>query len=142
MSEENEPIASGHETVQTLSHRRILAIMAIVGFLGSLLGFIFVDWRLGLGFLIGAVLAFANYFWLKQSLKKIFARVAGGEKPRFLATNYILRYVGFGAVLLLIYLTKTISVIGVILGLTSFAFAILIEGFINIFSSLFNKKDI
>lgn len=142
MSEENEPIVSEQETAPQLSHRRILALMAAVGFVGSLLGFIYVDWKFGLGFLIGAGLAFVNYFWLKQSLKKIFARAVSGEKPRFLASHYILRYVGFGALLLVIYLTETVSVVGVILGLASFAFAIVIEGFIGIFTSLFNKKDI
>ena len=142
MSEENEPIVSEQDDVPPLSHQRILAIMAAVGILGSLLGFIYVDWQFGLGFLIGSVLAFVNYLWLKQSLKKIFARALTGEKPRFLATHYVLRYVGFGALLLVIYLTETVSVIGVILGLASFALAIMFEGFIRIFSSLFNKKDI
>jgi len=140
MSENSEQTAE--QTIQTLSHRRILTIMAAVIVVSVLLGFIFVSSFFAVGVLIGGILSFVNYYWLKQSLKRIFDRAVMGEQPRFLATRYFLRYMVFGIILAIIYLTKTVSVAAVLLGLGSFAFAIVIEGFIRLFSGLFKKREI
>jgi len=140
MSENSEQTAE--QTIQTLSHRRILTIMAAVIVVSVLLGFIFVSSFFAVGVLIGGILSFVNYYWLKQSLKRIFDRAVMGEQPRFLATRYFLRYIVFGIILAIIYLTKTVSVAAVLLGLGSFAFAIVIEGFIRLFSGLFKKREI
>ncbi len=140
MSENSEQTAE--QTIQTLSHRRILTIMAAVIIVSVLLGFIFISAFFAGGVLIGGILSFVNYYWLKQSLKRIFDRAVIGEQPRFLATRYFLRYMVFGIILAIIYLTKTVSVAAVLLGLGSFAFAIVIEGFIRLFSGLFKKREI
>lgn len=143
MSESSEPITPEQETAPpTLSHKRILAVMAIAAAVGSLLSFYFISWRFGVGVLIGGVLSLVNYYWMKRSLEKIFDRVVLEEKPRFLATRYISRYLVFGIILAIVYLTKIVPAISVILGLASFAVAIMIEGFIRIFSTNYNQKDI
>ncbi len=142
MSETNEPIAVEQENVAPLTHRRILTVMAIVAVLSGLLSFVFVSWQFGLGVLLGGILSFINYYWLKLSLKKVFDKAIHGEKPRFLAVRYISRYLVLGAVLLIVLFTKTVPVVAVILGLASFAFAIVIEGFIRLFASFFYKKEI
>jgi len=142
MSETNEPIAVEQENVAPLTHRRILTVMAIVAVLSALLSFVFVSWQFGLGVLLGGILSFINYYWLKLSLKKVFERTAHGERPRFLAVRYISRYLALGAILLIVFLTKTVSVVSVILGMASFAFAIVIEGFIRLLASFFIKKEI
>lgn len=141
MSEFEEPVETVEDTVQPITHRRILLVMAVCVVTGAILSFIFGSWQFGLGFLFGGILSFVNYYWLKVSLKKVFDSAAADEKPRISATKYLLRYVVFGGLLVLIYLTKTVPVASVILGLASFAFAVVIEAFIRIFSSFFNKKD-
>lgn len=141
MSEEEKPIQTVEQSVQPITHRRILTILAVCAVVGTIIGFVFHSALFGLGFLIGGILSFINYYWLKISLKKVFDSAEADEKPRVSATKYMLRYVVFGGLLVLIYLTKLIPMTAVILGLTSFAFAILIEAFIRIFSSFFNKKD-
>ena len=141
MSDAKEPFETVDDTVQPITHRRILSVMAVCVVVGTILSFVFGSWQFGLGFLIGGILSFINYYWLKVSLKKVFDSAEADEKPRISATKYMLRYVVFGGLLVLIYLTKTVPVAAVILGLASFAFAILIEAFIRIFSSFFNKKD-
>lgn len=142
MSDAKEPFETVEDTVQPITHRRILSVMAVCVVVGTILSFVFGSWQFGLGFLIGGILSFINYYWLKISLKKVFDSAEADEKPRISATKYMLRYVVFGGLLVLIYLTKTVPVAAVILGLASFAFAILIEAFIRVFSSFFNKKDI
>ncbi len=138
MSGETEPLEYENESIQTISHLRILILMAFVAVIGSIFGFVFISWQFGLGVVLGGILSFVNYYWLKHSLKVVFEQAENGEQPRFSGTRYILRYFVFGLVLLIIYLTKTVSVAAVILGLGSFAFAVVIEGIIRIFTS-FNR---
>lgn len=139
MSGNSEPIETEQQGVAALSHRRILWTMFAVAILGGLLGFIFVTWQFGLGILIGGALALLNYFWLKNSLRGVFARAVEGERPKFLASKYFLRYLAFGAILLIVFLTKTLPVTSVLLGLASFAFAITIEGFIRLITTFIKK---
>ncbi len=142
MSDTSESIAVEQENFVPLTHRRILIVMAAVAILGSLLGLIFVSRLFGLGVFIGGVLSFVNYYWLKFSLKKIFEQAVGGDKPSFLGLRYLFRYLILGAVLTIVFLTETIPVVAVIAGLASFAVAIVIEGFVRIFSSFFKKKEV
>jgi hypothetical protein len=142
MSEDFELIADKQENLVPLTHRRILIVMAAVAIAGSLLGFVFVSGLFGLGVLIGGVLSFVNYYWLKRSLKKIFEQAVDGEKARFLGLRYLFRYLVLGGILLIVFLTKTVPVAAVILGLASFAIAIMIEALIRLFASFFKKKEV
>lgn len=124
----------------TISPRRILWTMGVVAVLGGLAGFVFISQPFGWGILLGGILSFINYFWLKISLKKLFDNaLAHGKSPKFLAVRYLARYVLLGAVLTLIFLTHTIPVVAVILGLLSFAVAVVIEGLIRIFLTFFKN---
>ena len=135
MSEDFEPSAdqTGND-VRPLSHRRILSIMAILGIGGGIAGFAFGSLSLGLGVLIGTALAFVNYYWLKSSLRKIFAAAETGERPRMLAGKYFLRYVILAIVVAVIYAADLVSIVGLILGLGAFGFSIVVEGLIRIFN--------
>ena len=128
MSEEIEP------SVGPPSHQRILVIMAVLGVLGGIVGAIFHSAGFGLGVLIGTALAFANYYWLKISLRKIFAAAESGERPRMLAGKYFLRYIVLGLIVALIYATGIVPIVALILGLAGFGFAVVIDGMIRIVS--------
>lgn len=141
MSEETEPVAT-EQTVAEMSHRRILILMAVLVVLGSLAGFAMISGRFGLGILTGGLLAFASYYWLKRSLKVIFEKAKEGGKPRLFAFSYIARYLVFGFVVGMIYLSQAIPIAAVIAGLGSFAIAVVIEGILRIYTSFFNKRDI
>jgi uncharacterized membrane protein HdeD (DUF308 family) len=143
MSEVTDSNAALQEPPTPISNRRILWMMAVVVVLGTLASFIFGSALFGTGFLIGGVLSFINYFWLKSSLKKMFIETVEGEhKPRYTAARYISRYFTIGAVLAVIFLTHTVPIASVILGIASFAFAIIIEAFIRIFSFFFRREEI
>jgi uncharacterized membrane protein HdeD (DUF308 family) len=140
MSENSRLADIEQETITPLSHKRILSLMGIVAVLGGLASFIFVSPKFGIGFLIGGILSLINYYWLKKSLKSIFDKALAGDTPKFLATGYFLRYVSFGAVLTVVYLTKILPVVSVLLGLASFALAIIFEAILRLFSSVFKKE--
>ncbi len=142
MSEADKIIETEQPTPTVISHRRILWTMGAVALFGSLAGFIFVSWQFGLGVILGGILSLINYYWLKISLKKIFDQAVSGSKPRFLAVRYFARYLTLGVILLIVFLTKTVPIVAVILGLGSFALAIVVEGLIRLFSSFFNSKEL
>jgi hypothetical protein len=132
MADDSQPLTT--EPPSPISHRGILVKMLIVIVIGMIAGSLFFSAKAGVGVLIGGLMAFANYFWQKHSLKAIFDRAIEGRKIRFLAARYILRYVFIGGVLTAVYLTGTVSIYAVIFGLASFAIAVTIEGFTSLFS--------
>ena len=142
MGEDVKSLEINEDSFKQLSHIRILWIMGLVVVFGAVLGAIFESLIFGTGILLGGVLSFVNYYWLKQSLKSIFSVAESGVKPKLFAGSYILRYIIFALVLALIYLSKMVSMVAVILGLSSFAIAVMLEGVLRIFSSFTNKKGI
>lgn len=143
MSEISEPVAPvENESAPQLSHRRILWIMAAVLVLAAAVSLVYARRDFTLGLIIGGILAFLNYYWLKFSLKSLFERIAAaGAKPRFLAAKYFLRYATLGALVGVVYFTKIASLVAVLLGLSSIALAVVIEGLIRIFTSNSSKRE-
>ena len=144
MSEDSDNVVIEQTTPPPpISHRRILWTMGLVSLFGALAGLIFISWQFALGVLFGGVLSLVNYYWLKVSLKRIFDKaIAHGDKPQFLAVRYFMRYLTLGAILVIVFLTETIPVVAVILGLASFALAIVIEGLIRLFSTFFTSREL
>lgn len=143
MSEASDSITPEQPATPSISHRRILWTLGAVTVIGGLAGFIFESPQFGLGFFFGGILAFVNYYWLKISLKRIFDSViADGGNPRFLAIRHFGRYLTLGVILAIVFLTHIVPVIAVVLGLASFAVAIVIEGLILIFSSFFKSREL
>ena len=132
MSDDSAPSADRTETVRPITHGRILWLMAALGVAGAVAGTIFGSFRFGLGVQIGTGLAFANYYWLKSSLRKIFKAAETGERPRMLAGKYFLRYLVLAAVVAVIYATDLVPIVALILGLAAFGFAVVVEGLVRI----------
>ena len=143
MSGETEPVVTEEQAIVPLSHTRILVIMAVIGLAASIGGSALVSISFGAGVFIGSILAFVNYYWLKLSLKNIFALAAEtGERPRLLALKYFVRYIVLGLVVAILYTTGTVSIVGVILGMGAFGFAVVVEGILRIFSNPVSEKEI
>ena len=142
MSEDIEPSAARTEIVRPPSHKRILVIMALLGIAGGIAGIIFRSFGFGAGIVIGTALAFVNYYWLKSSLRTIFSAVESGERPRMLSGTYFLRYLVLAVVVAVIYVTGLVPAVALIFGLAAFAFAVVVEGLIRIFSIFFREKEI
>ena len=135
MGEDFDPLTT-ESTVALISHRGILIAMAALILIGSVTGFVFGGTAFGIGIIFGGILSFVNYFWLERSTRFVFQDNAMATTG-IMAAKYILRYVAIGAVLLLIYMTGVLPVAAVIMGLSSFAFAVVFQGTKNIFTSTF-----
>jgi len=132
MSDDFDPLTT-ENAVKPISNRGILIAMLIIIVAGSVAGFIFGGRLWGVGVIFGGGLAFVNYLWLERSTRAIFDQAAIATTS-ILAAKYILRYVAIGLVLLLIYLTGAFPLAAVILGLSAFAFAVVVQGLKNIIS--------
>lgn len=142
MSDETGQGAPADNTVKPLSHGRILKLMGLIGLAGAFLGAIFVSISFGAGVLAGVLLAFLNYYWLRYSLAKVFAISAEtGERPRWLGLKYIGRYLVLAAVVAALYATDAVSIIGLLLGMGVFGFAVVFEGIFRIFSGIKSGKE-
>ena len=135
MGDYTESVANEGRSAGDLSHRRILTIMAIAIVAADALSFIFGSARFGAGVLIGGILSFVNYFWLKGSLRSLFDRTAAGGSAGFLAAAYFFRYLAIAAVLALFYYAFAVPATAMLLGLASFAIAVVIEGVLRIFTT-------
>ncbi|MFV0389995.1 MAG: ATP synthase subunit I [Pyrinomonadaceae bacterium] len=113
--------------------------MGLVPFFMAVVSAVFLPYRFSIGVLIGGAFAYLNYFWLKKTLQHVFLIASEGETPRIFGAGYILRYIAFGLFLAIIYVTDIVPIGAVIFGLASFAFAIVIEGFLRIFSTFNNR---
>lgn len=142
MNDEPESDVQSPVGVMPDSHRRILIIMAALGLIGTIAGAALVSVRFGLGVFVGVGLAFANYYWLKHSLRKVFESAAEGEKPRISMLRYLGRYLALGIVIAIIYASEILPIVPVVLGIAGFGFAVVVDGFIRIFTSFSDRKEI
>lgn len=117
-----------------IRHAQILVAMGLVIVTMTIAGFVFRGASFGFGVIFGGVLAYANYFWLDRSTRAIFSKNAIASTG-ILAAKYILRYAALGGILWLVYSTGAFPVVSVIAGLASFAFAVVLQGLKNIFTS-------
>lgn len=142
MSDQFEPVAQPQLDAAPPTNNRILVILAVLSVVGGIAGALFVSVRFGAAVLFGGGLAFVNYFWLKRSLKQVFDSAESGDTPRFTVFRFLMRYLILGSVVALVYITGLIPITGLIFGIAGFGFAVLIEGFIRIFSSIFSGKEL
>jgi hypothetical protein len=143
MGDDLEPVMQDEGVTRPApQHNRILVLMAALGLAGGVAGAIFVSAGFGIGVFFGTALSLVNYYWLKRSLKKIFAAAAEGERPRMLAAGYFLRYLVLGLIVAVIHFSGALPITAVVLGMASFGFAVVLEGFIRIFAGIFSEKEI
>lgn len=133
MSEDFDPLTT-ESTATPISHKEILIVMSVIVILGGIVGFAIGGTASGVGVLFGGFLSFVNYFWLNRSTRAIFDQVAIASTG-ILAAKYILRYFVIGLIVFLIYLTDAMPVVAVIIGLSAFAMAVIVQGLKSIFSS-------
>ncbi|MFN2412298.1 MAG: ATP synthase subunit I [Pyrinomonadaceae bacterium] len=142
MGEDFEPSYVPEAGSRMAGHRRILVIMAGLAVLGTILLVFFVSIDVAVGFLLGSVLAFINYLWMKRSLSRIFETAIEGQRPRFVGAGYFIRYLILGLFIASIYLSGLLPILPLIFGMALFGFAVTIEGFIGVFSHTFSKREI
>ena len=127
MSADFEPDDPDQPLTTEARNDRILVILAVLSVGGSIAGAVLVDARFGLGVLVGCVLAFVNYFWMRRSLRAIFSTAAEGQKPSFVGAGYFIRYLVLGGIVAFLHVFGILPIAAVLVGMAGFGFAILFE---------------
>ena len=127
MSVDLEPDGPERPLTNEARNDRILVILAVLSIGGSIAGAVLVDARFGLGVLVGCVLAFANYFWMRRSLRAIFATAAEGQRPSFIGAGYFIRYLVLGGIVAFFHVFGLLPIAALLVGMAGFGFAILFE---------------
>ena len=127
MSDDIEPAGPDQPLTTKPQNDRILVILAVLGVGGSIAGAAAAGARFGLGILVGCVLAFVNYFWMRRSLRAIFATAAEGQRPSFVGAGYFIRYLVLGGIVAFFHVFGILPIAAVLVGMAGFGFAILFE---------------
>jgi hypothetical protein len=145
MSEISEPSSSVAVKPDDRIIKRILIIMTVLLIASVILTLFVFQWRDTLGLVIGGMMSFLNFYWLKASLGKMLGSAAdtGVTEPTGLwLLRYNLRFLSLILVIVSVYLTGIVSIMSLFAGLLSLAMAILIEGFIQLFFIVFKREGI
>lgn len=124
-----------------LSNKRVLVLMAAITVSGALISHFAVSADFSGGVLVGGAISLLSYFWLSKSLRSMLQRAVRGESTQFQAFKFFLRYVLIGAVLVFVYRSSAFPMIAVLLGLASFAGAIVVEGLVRLVRGIISQKE-
>lgn len=99
------------------------------------------DWRVTFGIILGGILSLLNVYWLRLSLESLLNEAVAGFQPRFTASFYVLRYFFIAIIVVFAAWLGLVSVAATLVGLLSFAFAILLEAIIQLIFIIFTIEE-
>jgi ATP synthase I chain len=112
---------------------RLARIGVVLGALMLVVGILFVSGKFVVSFLVGAVISYLNFCWMKQGVDRLIGTfgVAANPAPRSSGKSvifkYFLRYALIGGTLYAIFRFQFFEVRGAIMGLLLFVAAVLLE---------------
>lgn len=114
-----QPQTEAAETFYSGAYARIVRFMAALGVLTTLVLGAVVGVRFAAGFAAGCVVAFVNFYWLKQAVEALTERLAGGGESSSsgVVARFVLRFGLMALVAYVIFKSSTVSVYGFLAGL-------------------------
>lgn len=112
---------------------RLTRISVVLGALTLAAGALFVSWKFVVSFLVGAVISYLNFCWMKQGVDRLIVRFGSEVSPaprpsgRSVIFKYFLRYALIGGTLYAIFRFQFFEARGAIMGLLLFVAAVLFE---------------
>lgn len=91
--------------------------------------FAFLSRKFALGVLVGGILAIANFFLMKRSLRRALDPQRRGKSRFFYLLKYFLRFVALGLFIALLLIKGWVSPFGILLGLSIIVIGIALVGF-------------
>ena len=99
-------------------------------------------WRVTTGLLLGGVLALFSHSWLKNSAAAAIRLSAAGGPPQLRLAQFILRYVVIAAAVFATYTLDLISLTAVLVGLSTFVVAMLVEASREFYFAIKEREEI
>ena len=99
-------------------------------------------WRVTTGLLAGGLLALFSHSWLKNSAAAAIRLSATGGTSQWRLAQFLLRYVVISAAVFAGYTLDLISLPAVLIGLSSFVVAILVEALREFYFAIKQREEI
>ena len=112
---------------------RLTRIGMVLGGLTLIVGALFVTWKFVVSFLVGAVISYLNFCWMKQGVDRLIGSFSSEVDPsprpsgKRVIFKYFLRYALIGGTLYAIFRFQFFEARGAIIGLLLFVAAVLFE---------------
>jgi hypothetical protein len=112
---------------------RLTRIGMVLAGLTLLVGALFISWKFVVSFLVGAVISYLNFCWMKQGVDRLIGSFSNEVSPSLRPSGkpvifkYFLRYALIGGTLYAIFRFQFFEARGAILGLLLFVAAVLFE---------------
>jgi hypothetical protein len=126
----NPPTKSVNDDFYSRSLERIQTFMLVLGTAALITACIFFGWRIGLGFALGATIAYLNFYWLKKVVAGLAELTIGSGTPassRGVVHRFLLRYFLMAIIAFVILTVSRESLYGLFAGLFLPVAAILCE---------------
>jgi hypothetical protein len=126
--------------------RRLLRAMFVSVALAVGLSLPLAPWRVTAGLLLGGMLSFLNHHWLRASLQTVFgeagaAAAVAGARPRLSAARYVLRYILIAFIVASAYAFDLVSIGATLVGLCSFAAAVMAEALMQLYFAIRYREE-
>lgn len=132
MSEGTKPLEEETSSVEKRLWRLMLASL----FVEILISLLWLEWQLTCGILVGGSLAIFNFHLLQTSIRGLWQ-----TQSNTFAFRFILRYFIIGLVVFSFYYLKIISIFGILIGISSFVAALMLEAMIQFYFVITNHEE-
>ena len=123
--------------VETRIFRVMIAAVALgVGFAAWL-----APWRFTTGLLLGGLLSFLNYHWMRSSVAALIQARAQSAEPGNARWKYAGRYFVTVGVVVVAYVLNIASLPAMIIGLSSFVIGLFAEAFRQFYFTIIHRED-
>lgn len=120
---------------------RVFRTMAIASALSVSVAAFIAPWRVTTGLLMGGVLALFSHRWLKNSAAAAIKLSATGGQPEWRLAQFVLRYVVIAAAVFAAYTLDLVSLPWVLVGMSSFVVAMLVEAFREFYFAIVKREE-
>jgi hypothetical protein len=121
---------------------RIRTFMLVLGIAALITGCIFFGWRIGMGFALGATIAYLNFHWLKKVVEGLAELTIGSGTPassRGVVHRFLLRYFLMAIIAFAILTVSRKSLYGLFAGLFLPVAAILCEAAYEAYAAVIRR---
>lgn len=132
MSEGTKPLVEETSSVE----KRLWRLMFASLFVEILISLLWLEWQLTCGILVGGSLAIFNFHLLQTSIRGIWQ-----TQSNTFAFRFILRYFVIGLVVFSFYYLKIVSIFGILIGISSFVAALMLEAMIQFYFVITNHEE-
>jgi ATP synthase I chain len=120
---------------------RVFRSMVVASALAVTISAFIAPWRVTSGLLVGGLLALFSHRWLKNSAAAAIQLSRSGGRPQLRLAQFVLRYAVIVAVVFSLYTLDLISLPAVLVGMSSFVVAMMVEAVREFYFAITKREE-